>query len=148
MAIPEYHFYHGAALSLIVSQGQFTGLARMPELGKAAYAVNHDTGIYIKHATTSSSPWQFIFKPDHQEAIRGLYKKYSDKTFIALVCEKEGVCLLTYGQYASVINENFKTDEGVSVERPGGGGFRVQGRAGKLNYVIRLNQFPADIFRQ
>jgi hypothetical protein len=146
MPIPDYHFYHGAALSLIVAQGEFTGLAKMPALGTAAYAVNHDIGVYIKHTTNSLSPWQFNFKPEHQTAIRDLFKKYSEKTFIALVCGREGVCIIEYGEYASVIDENFDEQEMLSVERPGGGGFRVQGGAGKLPKIVPVNRFPTHMF--
>ncbi|MBI4797068.1 MAG: hypothetical protein HY790_14735 [Deltaproteobacteria bacterium] len=148
MTISDYHFYHGAALSLIVSRGEFTGLARIKDAGSAAFAVNHDIAVYVKHATNSSSPWQFNFHPEHQEAIRNLFNKYKEKTFIALVCGKVGVCLLEYGEYAAVIDENFKEQEGLYVEKPEGGGFRVQGGSGKLNKVMPLNRFPIYIFEK
>ena len=35
--IPEYQFYHGAALAVLVSRREFTGLSRIVDLG-AAYA--------------------------------------------------------------------------------------------------------------
>jgi hypothetical protein len=148
MSIAEYHFYHGAALSLIVSRGEFTGLVRIPEIGGAAYAVNHDIGVYIKHTTNSSGPWQFNFHAGHQEAIRNLFNRYKEKTFVALVCGDVGVCLLKYGEYAAVIDENFKEQEGLSVEKPEGGGFRVQGASGQFGKVIPLNRFPSQIFEK
>jgi hypothetical protein len=63
--IADYHFYHGAALSLIVSEGSFTGLARMQDIGASVYAINHDIGLFIKHSTIDISPWQFTFLADH-----------------------------------------------------------------------------------
>jgi hypothetical protein len=146
MPIAEYHFYHGVALSLIVSRGEFTGLARIPKIGGAAYAINHDIGVYIKHATNSFGPWQFNFHPEHQEAIRNLFKKYNKKTFVALVCGNVGVCLLKFGEYKAVIDENFEKQEWLSVEKPEGGGFRVRGASGQFSKVIPLNYFPSHIF--
>ena len=49
MAIAKKHFFHGAALSLVTARGEFTGLARLEDLGAAAYAVNHNIGMFIKH---------------------------------------------------------------------------------------------------
>lgn len=146
MAVREYHFYHGAALSQIVSEGEFTGLARLSECGSGAYAINHDKGVYIKHSTKSDGPWQFTFSQDHQKGIRNMFRKYGDKTYIVLVCGEEGICLLDYGEYAGAIDENFKEQEYLSVDRPEGGGFRVRGAGGKINRVIPLSRFPAGIF--
>ena len=36
-----------SALSLITARGDFTALTRPPELGAAAYAINHDTGLIV-----------------------------------------------------------------------------------------------------
>src|SRR6266496_3722016 len=103
MPIADYHFFDGAALSLITGRGEFTALTRLPDLSGRAYAVNHDTGIYVKHATTGTTRWQFTFVPEHQEAIRDMFQKYGDKTFVVLVCARVGVCALTYGEYAAAL---------------------------------------------
>jgi hypothetical protein len=94
MTIADYHFYDGAALSLITGRGEFTALTRFPDVAGRAYAVNHDIGIYVKHSTTDGTRWQFTFAPEHQEAVRDLFRKYGDKTFIVLVCGEVGVCAL------------------------------------------------------
>jgi hypothetical protein len=107
MAIPGKHFYHGAALSLIAARGEFTGVTRLPDYGTSACAVNHNVGIYVKHTKEDHGPWQFNFLPDHQTEVRDLFAVYHERTFIVLVCGHTGVCLLTYGQYANVIDENF-----------------------------------------
>ena len=148
MSIAEYHFYHGAAMSLIAARGEFTGLTRISSLGTCAYAVNHDTAIYLKHTTNSNSPWYFTFLPEHQEAVRKLFQRYEDKALIALVCGDVGVCLLTYGEYAAALDENFKEAEALTVERPGGGGFRVRGAAGKVKGVVPLSRFPQSLFQE
>jgi len=146
MPIPQYHYYHGAALSIITEPGEFTGLARTPVYGAGAYAVNHNIGIFIKHTTHEDSPFHFTFSPEHQTGIRDMFRRYGDRTFVVLVCCEVGICVLSYGEYAAVIDENFNEQEGITVERPDGGGFRVRGAQGELPHVIPLNRFPTLIF--
>ena len=143
--IPDYHFYHGAALSTLVSRTEFAGLTRM---GTSAYAVNNIIGLYIKHASKRSSPWQFTFSPDNQRDVRSLFQRYDRKTFIALVCGHHGICLLTYGEYAATLSEDFTNQRVLTVRRPPGGGFRVSGSAGnRLNGVVALNRYPRELFQ-
>lgn len=146
MAIRDYNFFHGAALSLIVSEAHFTVLGPIQGAGAGAYAVNQDRCVFIKHSVHEDSPWQFTFAGAHQEAIRGLFDHYHDNTFIALVCGRTGVCLLTYGEYANAIGENFQNNRYIRVRRPGGGGFRVIGSGGDHQGVIPLNRFPGALF--
>ena len=127
--IPEYHFYHGAALSTLVSRTEFTVVSRIDNLG-SAYAVNNVVGLYIKHATKPNGPWQFTFAPEHQQEIRTLFQRYDNQTFIALVCGHQGVCLLGFGEYAAVLPEDFSHQKVLHVRRSSGGGFRVSGSAG------------------
>jgi hypothetical protein len=143
--ISEYHFYHGAALSILVSRTEFTGLSRIPDLG-SAYAVNNAVGLYIKHASRANGPWQFTFAPDHQREVRELFQKFNGKTFIALVCGRRGICLLEYGEYAATLPEVFKNQRVLIVRRPSGGGFRVSGGAGKLKGVISSSRYPNGLF--
>jgi len=144
--IPEYQFYHGAALSVLVSRREFTGLSRIVDLG-SAYAVNNTLGLYIKHATKSDSPWQFTFTPDNQQEIRKLFQRFDEKTFVALVCGQRGICLLTFGEYAATLPEDFNSQKVLIVRRPSGGGFRVSGSAGRrMRGVISLSRYPEGLF--
>lgn len=145
--IARYHFYHGAALSMLVSRNEFTGLSRITDLG-SAYAINNVVGLYVKHATNGSTPWQFTFIPDHQHEMRGLFQRFGDRTYVALVCGRQGICLLTYGEYAGVLEEDFNNQKALVVRRPSGGGFRVSGSGGRLDRVIALNRYPEGLFRR
>lgn len=144
--IANYHFYDGAALSLITDRGEFTALTRFPDVAGRAYAVNHDKGIYVKHSTTNGTHWQFTFAPEHQAAVRDLFKKYDNKTFIVLICGEVGICAISYGEYSAALDENFKAQRALTVERPSGGGFRVHGPGGYVKGVVPLNRFPGCLF--
>lgn len=146
MTIPDYHFYHGLALSVLISRNAFTGLSRITDIGPA-YAVNNMIGLYIKHASNNRSPWQFTFHPDHQEEIRKLFDRYHNRTFLALVCGNAGICLLKFGQYSAILNPDYTTQKPMLLRRPRGGGFHVSGPAGEYRRVIPLNRFPEGLFR-
>ncbi|MCJ7577199.1 MAG: hypothetical protein MUO91_01980 [candidate division Zixibacteria bacterium] len=142
--IPEFHFYHGVALSKLVSHNQFTGLTRITNPG-SAYAVNNAFGLHIKHSTKPKGPWQFTFTPDQQEEIRKLFQRFNEKTFIVLVCGKVGICLLKYGEYADTLQEDFRNQKVLMVSRRSGGGFRVSGSV-RMKGVVPLNRYPGGLF--
>ena len=147
MAIANHHFFDGAALSLITDLGEFTGLTLFPNVAGRAYTVNADIGIYIKHATTGTARWQFTFAPEHQTAVRDLFRRFEDKTFVVLVCAKVGICALPYGEYSAALDEDYTAQRALTVERPQGGGFRVRGQGGSVRRVVPLNNFPDCLFQ-
>jgi hypothetical protein len=145
--IPEYHSIEGQALSLITSVGNFTGLTKIADIAGHAWAINNVRAIYVKHATSNRSPWVFNFASDHQSAVRSLFNKYGDdKTFIVMVCGREGICALTYGNYSATLEEDFTAQKYLKISKPSGGGFRVEGTNKRLQGVIPLNRFPSVIF--
>src|ERR1700759_225921 len=113
MGIARKSYYRGAALSGIVDRGEFTALPSLSDIGSGAYLVNHNIGLFIKHTEKTGSPWVFGFHPEHQSAIRDLFGKYKDRTFIICVCPPDGICVLTYGEYAAVLDENFRAQENL-----------------------------------
>ena len=133
-------------MSLIAERGEFTGLTLFPNVAGRAYIVNANIGIYIKHATTGTRRWQFTFAPEHQTAVRDLFRRFDDRTFVILVCAEVGVCALPYGQYAAALGEDFTAQRGLTVERPAGGGFRIHGAGGRVGRVVPLNGFPDCLF--
>lgn|GEM_PF-1540122 len=81
-----------------------------------------------------------------QETVRKLFSKYDEKTYLALVCGKIGVCLLQYREYLALIYENFIQQEIISVAITKHGRFRVQGPKGQLKKAILMKRFPEAIF--
>jgi len=146
MAIRKYHFYHGAVFSMIVKEAKFTAINRHHRINGNNYVINGDTGLHSKYSS-EQAPWHFTFTGEHQVEIRRLFDMYRDKTYVALICGIDGVCLLRYGEYASVIDENFSEQEQITVERPPRGSFRVSGSRGVFPRRIRLSRFPDELFR-
>ena len=145
MSISTENFYHGAALAKLVSSAEFTVLSRDDSFGRGGYRVNQTIGLFIKYSTHNSS-WQFTFQAEHQHSLREMLRLFPNKTYIALVCGEKGICLLSYGDYATVINENFTTQESITVDRPPRGCFRVRGSQGELDHTIPENRYPTDLF--
>lgn len=140
--IREYHKYHGAALALIAEHEQFSSINKLREFdARSVYVINHDRALYVKHCTADDNAWNFTFAPEHQETIRELFARFPDRVYIVLVCNDE-ICLLSYGEYAACLDENFRESERLAVWRPDGGGFRVRGAQGQLPHVVPLNRFP------
>jgi hypothetical protein len=144
--IAEFHSYEGQALSLITSEGKFTGLARIKDISGRAWAVNHDRVMYVKHSTANRSPWVFTFAPEHQTAVRDLFNKYRDKTYVVFVCSHDGICAVPYGDYSATIEENFGVQRWLKVSKPNGGGFRLEGSEKKLRGVVPVGSFPGALF--
>lgn len=147
MPFDDYHYYHGAALNIIAEQSAFSSINKFPGIdSRAAYLLNHNIALFVKHSTVEGLKWRYTFTPEHQDVIRKLFNSIGDRTYILLIC-REWVCILKYGEYASCLDENYKDDEWLEVWRPEGGGYRVRGARGELPHVIPLNRFPNMIFQ-
>lgn len=142
---------HGAAISLITSQGEFQSITKPPGASQSEYLLNHDSALYMKYATEDAdneNRWMFWFTPEHQEAIKRLSERYRNRTFIVLICYDEWVCILSYDEYRQCLDENQVENEWIEVTRPDGGGFRVRGKKDRLSRIIPLNAFPRILFER
>lgn len=143
--IREYEFYHGAVLKRLL-QGDNCVILRQFTDGHsygAAYVVNNDTGLYIKHSTSRLSPWTFTFSQDHQTDIDTMYKEFGE-VFVCLVCRDDGIVCLSYTQLKGVLDENFTT-EWIRVARRKREKYMVSGSDGKLRVKIGENEFPSKV---
>jgi hypothetical protein len=109
--IDEYHYYHGAVLTIIAEHDYFTSINKFPGIKtRCGYFLNHNTALYIKHSTVDGLKWRFTFAPEYQINIRKMFDSMRERTFIILVCNNY-ICLLTYGEYRTCVDENFEEDE-------------------------------------
>lgn len=149
MSIPQKAFYHGAALFEITQDGHFSSINKMPNISSSsAYLLNHNIGVYIKHTTVEKEPkcWKFTFAPEHQEVIRKMYDLYREKTYVAFVCQDEGICVVDFSTLTSSVDFNYSDSEWCEIYRPDGGSFRIIGKKGEYPKTIALNAFPAVLF--
>ena len=151
--ISDFHKYHGAVLSVLSSTRPHTAINKLDDSSQGEYQINHNLGLYIKHATSDNNYWVFNFQPEHQYEIRRMFDRYHQSIVLALVCvsstEREdtidGVCLIEYGEYAAVISPDTRSQKAIRVERPDGGSYWVSGPSGSLSGAIRQNRFPQRI---
>lgn len=148
MSIPQRLFYHGAVLAAIAEDEHFTSINKIPNItSSSAYQLNHNTGIFIKYATTNhGGSWSFTFSPEHQDVIRKMFDIYGKRTFIIFVCEDEGFCIVDFSIFANCIDLNHSESEWIEINRPDGGSFRIRGARGEHNRTIPLNLFPRKLF--
>ena len=152
MAISDKKLYDGAALVTIVDARGFLDLTKLKEIegekvrGRC-YVINHKVNIYIKHATAvrtakKSVNWQFTFDQDQIEEIERLSQARPNHTFVIFVCNKVGICALSYDDFKKVAGGG-TTVRGITVFRkPKNGQFQVRGPGGDLEHHIPLRDFP------
>jgi len=150
--IPDFHMYHGAVLSVLSSERPYTAINKLPDSSQGEYQINHDLGLYIKHGTLSEDAWTFNFHPEHQETVRRMFNHYNERILIALVCvrdsqkcEIDGVCLLDFGEYASVLGRDCLNQKNLKVNRPTGGSYWISGPEGTYKKSIAQSRFPKTI---
>jgi hypothetical protein len=130
LALREYEFYHGAALTRLVSIAEAVYVARLDEVGSGCYALNQKIGALIKYATDRMTPWSFTFTAEHKQALSELRSRY-DEVLVLLVCRDDGMVALSYDATMLLIGEGQGTAS-VSVARRPRQMYSVSGTFGSL----------------
>src|ERR1700686_4545384 len=104
--ISEFEFFHGVVFArmLHATQRQLT-FKSYSTSDNAAYIVDDAKGIYIKYSSKRLSPWRFSFQKRHQEQILEL-KMAIGAVFLLLVCNDDGVVVLTFDELKQILNDN------------------------------------------
>jgi hypothetical protein len=102
--INEFEFYHGVAFARMLHATQ-RELAIKPfsPSDNAAYVVNGSMGIYIKYSAKRLSPWRFSFQQRHRDKIVEMKKGIGD-VFVLLVCNEDGIVILTFDEFTQVLD--------------------------------------------
>ena len=103
MKIDLKDMYHGAALTQIAEYKTFKAINSFEpakgEKSRAAFSVNHDTGIYLKYGTNPTKAFKeysFVFTKANFDELAALKAKYGQRVFVVLVCVKaKEICILT-----------------------------------------------------
>ncbi len=137
--LKEFQFYHGVVFSKILhSTLERVTLQSFPTPDNASYILNRKVGIYIKYSSKRLSPWRFSFAKRHQDEILELKKK-AGKVFLVLVCNDDGIVILSYRELKKILNKKHEDAEWISVSRNKRKMYSVKGSDGELNFKIGLN---------
>ena len=138
--IRDFEFFHGAALARLVHAGGRLTMGSFREASRAAYVVNDECGLYLKHSSSRMSPWQFTFLRRHQDEVDRL-RVVTERLVVGFVCNDDGVVGLTYSELRMVLDSNFEEIEGVSISRSPRGMYIVRGRDGEMRYRVAEGYF-------
>ena len=169
MTIRNRHMYHGAALTQIAEQSQFTAInsIRLPDgsSSRSAFLINDGIVIYLKYATEPNQydDYIFTFTQSHRDEIQHLDSIYTGRVFIALVCvEDREICCISYNELNewfekrhTALNNMAEENSTVLVELQAGQSFRVNmnmpGVRGEYldeAQIVSRSRFPDVIFEQ
>ncbi|MBB5174547.1 hypothetical protein [Texcoconibacillus texcoconensis] len=144
MHIKKQQMYHGAVLTQISEHQSFKALNKVDKL-YGHYLVNHDTRLFVKYASSESSPWTFQFESHTLEAIQSDINAPA-RVFLCLVCGEETVCALDFQEFSNLVELTSTERQVINVEVPPGGSMHVTGSLGELGKTIRHNSFPDKVF--
>jgi len=165
MRINDDHLYHGAALTQIAEWPTFKAInafeTQPGEKSRSAFIVNHDTGIYLKYATSPVGAFkEYVFTfTDANLAEMAVLKAQHPQTFIVLVCRTaKEICVLTDAEFEIHRARREKAKGSVEphyqllVTVPENKSFRVymnapgQKKTALKNQIVSRNEFPRAIF--
>ncbi|MGD1078940.1 MAG: hypothetical protein ABR881_11530 [Candidatus Sulfotelmatobacter sp.] len=144
--INEFEFYHGVTFARMLHSVQ-RELAIKPYSASdnAAYVVDGSIGVYIKYSSKRLSPWRFSFQQRHRDAIVEMKTNLGD-VFVLLVCNDDGVVILTFDEFKQVLNEAQERTEWISATRNRREMYSIKGSDGKLGFKVGKDEFLGKLF--
>jgi len=144
--ISEFEFFHGVVFARMLHATQREVSIKPYSISdNAAYIVDGTKGIYIKYSSKRLSPWRFSFQKRHQDIIWEM-KKNVGAVFLLLVCNDDGVVVLTFDELKQILDENHETVEWISAARNRRQMYSIKGSDGKLSFKIGKNEFLNKMF--
>jgi hypothetical protein len=109
--IEDQHLYHGAALTQIAEDDEFTAINPLSLMGKrlsSAFRINDNIGVYLKYNAVkpkSNGEFPFTFSQDNLTEIAGMAEQLQlKKVFVVLVCyTPREVCVVTWKRFKEMI---------------------------------------------
>jgi hypothetical protein len=145
--INEFEFYHGVAFAkmLHTTQRELT-IRAYSARDNAAYVVDGSMGVYIKYSSKRLSPWRFSFQRRHRDRINEMNDKLS-QVFLLLVCNDDGVVVLTFDEFKQILNETRGETEWISAARNRRQMYSIKGSDGKLSFKVGKDEFREKMFK-
>jgi hypothetical protein len=146
--ISEFEFFHGVVFARMLHATQRQLSIKPYSLSdNAAYVVDGDKGIYIKYSSKRLSPWRFSFQQRHQDKMLEM-KKTIGAVFLILVCNDDGVVVLTFDELKQILDENHEAVEWISASRNRRQMYSIKGSDGKLSFKVGKDEFLGKLFVQ
>ena len=131
--------YLGSVLSYVVDNwdGPVT-IRRIPDGVAGFYVLNDEIPMFVKYTTKRHSPWSFTFIHSHQVQQQTYYEQFGE-CLMVFVCGRDGIVALSHNDFRNVLDENFETQESVTIKRRHAKMYQISGRDGKLGYKVGRN---------
>jgi hypothetical protein len=167
--LEDQHLYHGAALTQIAEDDEFTAINPLDLMGKrlsSAFRINDNIGVHLKYNSVkpkANGEFPFTFSQDNLKELTGMTEQLQlKKVFVVLVCfVAREVCVVTLQRLREMIaireQAAGKTEDQyvVLVTAPKNSKLRVYlnapGTKGKLlrntETKVARNSFPGVLFQ-
>src|SRR4030042_3921788 len=96
--LKQSDFFHGVLLSKLLDHDELN-VKKHPYY--SSYIIN-GKAYYIKYSSKRISPWSFSFLETHIKELVDLSTQFK-QTFIALICNEDGICCLSFQEFKKVI---------------------------------------------
>ena len=111
MKIEDQHLYHGAALTQIAEDDEFTAINPLDLMGKrlsSAFRINDNIGVHLKYNSVkpkANGEFPFTFSQDNLKELTGMTEQLQlKKVFVVLVCfVAREVCVVTLQRLREMI---------------------------------------------
>ena len=131
--------YLGSVLSHVVDNwGGSVAIQRASDGGAGFYVLNDKVPMFIKYTTKRHSPWSFTFSRSHQLQQQAYYDQFGE-CLIVFVCGRDGIVALPHNDFRNVLDQNFETQESVTIRRRHATMYQISGRDGKLRHKVGRN---------
>lgn len=142
--IKEFEFYHGVVFTKLIHGIDEVSCVKTYKTSNAAYVVNNEIGIYIKHSTKRMTPWGFSFLKTHQDELLEMTQSLKE-VFLILVCGEDGIVTLPFKDLKQILDDEHNDIEWISASRTPRKEYTVKGSDGSLGRKVGKSDFPQKI---
>jgi len=149
--ISDQEFLHGAAFLRMIDSGHKVTITHASHIHNSIYLIETDknkSAVLFKISTKPKSSWSFNVTKQEELAINKIHEEYPHFcVFIALICQKDGICCLSEEQFWSIINKGTDVNTRyISVSRQSHGSYHVSGPGRqKMDRTIPQKNWPDAI---
>jgi hypothetical protein len=139
--INEFEFFHGVVFARMLHALQRElSIKPYSTTDNAAYLINGTAAVYIKYSKKRLSPWHFSFQRRHREKFLQVLQSVGN-CFLILVCNDDGVVILTSDEVSQILHNNQSAVEWISVTRNRRQMYSLRGSHGELTFKIGRDEF-------